>query len=282
MKFPPLGCPCDGRGFETVFTYTKPPKGEVRFLAEAEYARTVSRCAWCRHFVSVHRMNLDGLYSGHYVDATYGDDGIERAFQRIVTLPPPQSDNAARICRIGEFARTTFRDGRAGHSVLDVGSGLCVFLHGLKQEGWQCTALDPDPRAVAHARDRVGVTAVCGDFMAIDGLGHFDLITFNKVLEHVVDPVAMLARSRNFLKPDGVVYLEVPDADIAVLDGPGREEFFIDHHHIFSLSSLDLMIARAGFATIHCERITEPSTKYTLFSFLRPRIPTAAQVRGRA
>src|SRR5262249_32775159 len=133
-----------------------------------------------------------------------------------------------------------------------------------------CTALDPDPRAVAHARETVGVTAVCGDFMTVQGLERFDLVTFNKVLEHVKDPVAMLAQALAYVQPAGFVYVEVPDGEAAAVEGAGREEFFIDHWHVFSAVSLAQLAVRAGFTVHSLERLREPSSKYTLRAFLVP------------
>src|SRR5262249_22989253 len=159
------------------------------FPIETRYRRELLRCAACAHHVLRHEMNLGALYEGGYSDSTYRDDGIRKAFNRIVALDPSNSDNVGRAQRIVEFAARHFGEGRT-HSILDVGSGLCVFLHRMKAYGWQGTALDPDERAVAHARDVVGVSAIHGDFMAVQGLGQFEVITFNKVLEHVPDPVS--------------------------------------------------------------------------------------------
>ena len=107
------------------------------------------------------------------------------------------------------------------------------------------------------------------DFMKSDDLGRFGLITLNKVLEHVPRPVAMLARTRHYLEPGGVVYVELPDT--AAADdpaGPGREEFFIEHLFVFSPASLALLARRAGFDVQLLERIREPSGKYTVVAFL--------------
>jgi SAM-dependent methyltransferase len=143
-----------------------------------------------------------------------------------------------------------------------------VFLHRLKEAGWEGLALDNDPRLVQHAREVVGVKAVLGDFMELTDLGQFDLVTFNKVLEHVAEPVAMLAKSAANLRPGGFVYVEVPDGEAAARQGPEREEFFIEHHHIFSPASLTLLAERAGLGVKFLERLREPSTKYTLRAFL--------------
>jgi len=266
---PTLRCPCDRRFDERAFDYDAPPAGETRFdLRGQAYRRAYARCTLCGHWYSEHGLDLGALYGGAYVESTYGDR-MRQTFERILALPPAQSDNAGRVARILEFAATHFPSGKTTR-LLDVGSGLAVFPAKMKEAGWQCTALDPDPRAAAHAREVVGVAAVAGDFMSIDPgtLGRHDVVTFNKVLEHVEDPVAMLARSASLLADGGFVYVEVPDGEAAAAKGPGREEFFIEHHHVFSPTSLAMMAGRAGLSPIVLERLREPSTKFTLRTFL--------------
>ena len=41
---------------------------------------------------------------------------------------------------------------------------------------------------------------------------------------------------------------------------PDREEFFVEHHHVFSFASIAILANRAGFAPICVERVREPST----------------------
>jgi 2-polyprenyl-3-methyl-5-hydroxy-6-metoxy-1,4-benzoquinol methylase len=272
-----MDCPfCGSTRFSTVFVYEAPPRGEVRFefSGYSRYHREVLQCEGCGHFQSLHAMDTTGFYEQQYVSTTYGAEGLRRAFDRITALDPAKSDNVGRVRRILEFARgsLTVRHGEGRPpTVLDVGSGLCVFLHRMKEAGWCCTALDPDERAAMHAREVVGVEALCGDFLSANGLGHFDVITFNKVLEHVREPVAMLAKSASHLNKGGFVYVELPDGEMAVQDGPEREEFFIEHHHVFSLASVALLASRAGFVARLIERLREPSFKDTVRAFLVPK-----------
>ena len=139
----------------------------------------------------------------------------------------------------------------------------------MKKADWDCTALDPDPRVGKHLSEVAGVRTVIGDFFEIrpNTLGPFDVITFNKVLEHVEDPVAMLQKAAVFLSPGGMIYVEVPDV-AAAAEGPGREEFFIEHHHVFSPVSLVMAVERAGFFPMVVERLREPSSKFTLRLFM--------------
>lgn len=255
--------------------YNEPPAIEIRFKGSNDnYYREMWQCNSCLHYISTHTMDVSELYSGEYMNANYQDaDGIRRTFDRIVSLPPEKSDNIGRVQRIVEVAQAAFNlsvHGDRAPAILDVGSGLGVFPYGMKNAGWQCTALDPDSRAIAFARDVIGVDGVCGDFMEVETIGQFDVVSFNKVLEHVPDPVAMLRRSRMNVKEQGFVYVEVPDGEIAALEGKNREEFCIDHLHVFSFTSLSLLAVHAGFTPVLIERLHEPSTKYTLRAFLSP------------
>lgn len=269
-----LHCPCGSDNFHKFFTYNERPEGETPFpfSAASQYYREVWRCSTCHHFVSVHNMDLTGMYQNDYVSSTYADsEGILVAFKRIISLDPAKSDNVGRVKRILEFATAHLKAPTAENrapTVLDVGSGLGVFLHRMKAAGWDCTALDNDPRLCRHAHDNMGVKAACGDFMTLGNLEKFDAMTFNKVLEHVENPVVMLAKSKANLRRGGFIYVEVPDGEGASLEGPEREEFFVEHHHVFSMASLAMLATRAGFSVLVMERLQEPSTKYTLRAFL--------------
>jgi SAM-dependent methyltransferase len=252
-----------------VFAYDAPPAGEIGFRRRSgePYRREVWQFETSNHFVSRHAMTVATNYEGDYVEATYGDDkGLRAAFERVVNLPPHKSDNEGRIARIQAFAKARWPEGRTPR-LLDVGAGLGVFPYVVKRAGWHCTANDPDPRAAKHMREHVGVDVLQGDFMRIAPGAGFDIVTLNKVLEHVADPIAMLSRARELLAPGGFVYVELPDGEMAAREGAGREEFFIEHLHVFSFASIVMLGEKAGLVPLAVERLQEPSTKFTLRAF---------------
>lgn len=260
-------CPCGAEVYDEVFSYDRPPEGEVHFPSAASgYRRNVLRCRICGHFLSHHEMDLITLYEGEYVDATYGNE-MRRVFDRIVNMPPERSDNEGRARAVCRFAQQHFGGNHGLTRLLDVGSGLGVFPFRMAKEGWDCTGLDPDARAVRHLREIAGVRSLQADFNRDEIDEQYDVVTFNKVLEHVLDPVVMLARARQILSHGGFVYVELPDGEEALHGGPGREEFFIEHHHVFSMVSMAILMSRAGFRLIRAERLQEPSGKYTLRGF---------------
>ncbi len=265
----PLGCPCAGRHMSVAWTYTAPPEGETRFAAleGVAYRREVRRCDACDHFTSRPPLDPDDLYREGYVDATYGQGGIEASFRRIMELPPERSDNRQRVERVLRFMD---RRPDAERRALDIGSGLGVFPAALAGRGWRCRAVDPDPRAAAHADGLEGVEGVCADVMDLAPRADHALVSLNKVIEHVDDPVALMARGAGFLAPGGTMYVEVPDGPGAASDGPGREEFFVEHLHVFSAASLAMAARRAGLDTVEVHRLREPSGKHTIAAFLEP------------
>jgi ferredoxin len=272
---------CGSLDKEVLFDLRRRPEGETRFpsIEKQAYRRQIQRCRVCGHCESVCSMDVSGMYSGEYVNATYSDaDGVRRNFERIIGLPALKSDNAARVQRVCKFANEFFGDVNP-RRLLDIGSGLAVFPYAMKQCGWNCTALDPDPRAAEHARVTAGVESICADFMTGCLDGKYPVITLNKVLEHVPDPVAMAWRAIGLLDDPGFLYVEVPDSEAAASGGPEREEFFIEHLHIFSFASLALLASRAGYRVLRMERMQEPSSKFTLAAFLRPAPPDEIQQR---
>jgi SAM-dependent methyltransferase len=272
MTFEPtLQCPCEARHLRSAFVYNAPPPGETKFnLRGQEYRRAYERCTVCGHWFGRHALDLSALYSHEYVAATYGGpEGMRQRFQRVMSLPADRSDNRHRVKRILDF----FRMHAAGSvtatpRLMDIGAGLGVFPAAMTEAGWHVTALETDPRTVEHLREVAGVEAANANLFELTpaSFGTFDAITFNKVLEHVEAPVPLLAKAAEFLRPHGFVYLELPDV-AAAQDGPGREEFFIEHHHVFSPASLILLGERAGLRALCVERVREPSGKFTLRGF---------------
>ena len=156
-----------------------------------------------------------------------------------------------------------------GKNFLDIGSGLGVFPYSIKKIGWNCVSVDPDINSVQHLISDLKIKTLHGNYYKIKYAKKFDFVTLNKVLEHVNNPIKFLQKTNKNLDNSGIIYLEVPDAEKASKYGKNREEFFIDHLHVFSKVSLKLMCKKAGFEILHISRIKEPSGKYTLYGFLK-------------
>jgi 2-polyprenyl-3-methyl-5-hydroxy-6-metoxy-1,4-benzoquinol methylase len=248
-----------------VAVFNQPPAGETDFFF-ADYHRELWRCDTCGHFQNHHSFDLAQLYEGRYSQATYGEQ-LRANFKKIMALPPDRSDNRQRAIYIDEFWRSCATRAR---ELVDIGSGLAVFPAAMREKGWRCLAIDPDPAAARQARELAGAEAMAGDFFVLEPPRRFALVTFNKVLEHVPDMVAMLDRAKDWLAHDGLIYVELPDGEAALTDpaGAAREEFFVEHYCAFSACSYGLLAREAGLAVHRFDRIREPSGKYTLRGFM--------------
>jgi hypothetical protein len=268
---PTLHCHCRGRFLEPAFSYQAPPDGETPIdLHGRPYERHYMRCRVCGHWFGRHDLDLSCLYSGDYVDATYcGSEGMRKKFEQLMALPCDLSDNYARVKRVTEFAQHLGIEKSGAPRLLDVGAGLGIFPSAMQSQGWLVTAMETDTRTQVHLRTVVGVQTLDRTLEDLNqnAIEPFNIITFNKVLEHVEDPVSMLVVAKALLSRNGFIYIELPDV-AANIEGPNREEFFIEHHHVFSPTSVGLLAANAGLSPVRIERLREPSSKFTIISFM--------------
>jgi 2-polyprenyl-3-methyl-5-hydroxy-6-metoxy-1,4-benzoquinol methylase len=114
--------------------------------------------------------------------------------------------------RVPQYERDTalIKAHRRGGRLLDAGCGTGEFLDVAEKNGFSSLGVEPSAKAsaIAGARHRV----IRGEFQdAVLPERSFDVITLWSVLEHVLDPAAVLRRVRALLKEDGVVALRVPD-----------------------------------------------------------------------
>ncbi len=105
-------------------------------------------------------------------------------------------------------------------------------------------------------------------FAGFETAGYAFEAMLNNINGNAMGAIVQSLSLRGILAPGGHVYCEVPDAPAAAAEGPGREEFFIEHLHVFSPASLAMAAARAGLSPVRTERLHEPSGKWTIAAFL--------------
>ena len=103
---------------------------------------------------------------------------------------------------------------------LDVGCATGFFLNGIKMHSaWEVYGTDFGEDAVRVAREGLGLDVRLGELSDIGfDDAFFDYIHVNNVLEHVRDPVVLLRECRRIIKPDGKLFLSVPNGRNDSLD----------------------------------------------------------------
>jgi ubiquinone/menaquinone biosynthesis C-methylase UbiE len=104
------------------------------------------------------------------------------------------------------LGRTDFTD----LVVVDVGCSAGYIADSIAEQGGRTLGIDIDVPglAKAHARfgEQVGFLCANGEQLPFPD-GSVDVVVFNHIYEHVVDPVAVLRDITRVLKPNGAVYL---------------------------------------------------------------------------
>jgi len=259
-------CPiCGGALSEHEFTVTRDDKWGRYPSEHTSGPATYRECIGCGAMIFKGSWDYGDAYGGGFY---YGVDGdpkefLARRFHQILSLPREKSDNVQRVARIRKFVSD---EGISGE-VLDVGAGMGVFLHEFLDASWQGTAVETDPNACDHLEAVLpGVTVIKG---AMPSDVRYDLITLNRVLEHVPDPLDMLTAQRDLLGHKGCLYVEVPDVQSYFLDGANNEAFGYGHLIVYSPQALTLLSRKAGLEVVLLRRVVEPSAKFTLYAFLK-------------
>jgi len=248
------------------YTYKKPPPNEPNYLIK-NYFRVINKCKVCGHFWASHKINVEEFYKKNYSLISHGNN-IKKKFEKIVKLGN-KSDNFFRVKRVLNYFKNL---NSSKINLLDVGSGLSIFIYQLKKKvKWNIYGVEPDINFVNFSKNlKLNVTH-SNLKSKIFNKKKFNIITLNKVIEHVKNPVKFLEIVNKLLKNDGYIYVEVPDGTAASkqANGQNREEFFVDHLHIFSVRSLTKCLKLANFKILKIKKIREKSDKLTIYLFAK-------------
>ena len=140
--------------------------------------------------------------------------------------------------------------GRPGR-LLDVGCGIGTELEVARDRGWQAKGIEQS--ATLHKVARASGLDVTAVPLADAGFpaALFDCVTVNHALEHVPRVRPLLATVRRVLRPDGLLFVSVPNLD-AWPHRVGAHRlglaFDHDHHLFFTPSTLDRLLRTTGFS----------------------------------
>jgi 2-polyprenyl-3-methyl-5-hydroxy-6-metoxy-1,4-benzoquinol methylase len=166
--------------------------------------------------------------------------------------------------------------------MLDVGcsSGAfgAQFKHNLQAEVW---GVEYDPKVAELAKAKLD-KVLPGDIIEIvDDLpnAYFDCITFNDVLEHLVDPYKVLTLMKDKLTPNGIIVCSIPNIrwfyalKSILLDKQWKYEdggiFDRTHLRFFTQKSIIDMFNSLDFKILRMQGINELSSwKFDLFNIL--------------
>jgi len=154
----------------------------------------------------------------------------------------------------------------------EIGSGMGYFLDFARKQGYSVNGIEYAELGVRTAREKFGLDVRRGSFEELaPEPGKYDVIFMGDVLEHLIQPLEMLAKAHSMLKPSGVVALEVPSmfnsltgrvATIGMRLLRTKKKMPLPPYHVneFTPKTLRTIIERAGFReSVIIQRIKPPS-----------------------
>jgi 2-polyprenyl-3-methyl-5-hydroxy-6-metoxy-1,4-benzoquinol methylase len=163
-------------------------------------------------------------------------------------------------------------------AVLDVGCGSGLLGERLKRRGVRrVVGLELNPVAAERAKAILDEVLVC-DVEAVDvpfADASFDCLVYGDILEHLIDPWAVLRRHRRLLKPDGLAIISVPNiaywrvlADLARGRWRYQPSGTLDRTHLrfFTLEGIAELCRHAQLRMEHVHTTITPGRKSDLLN----------------
>jgi 2-polyprenyl-3-methyl-5-hydroxy-6-metoxy-1,4-benzoquinol methylase len=174
-------------------------------------------------------------------------------------------EDALRLSRQGEKLDILERLG-AGKEFLEIGACTGSFLNMARQRGFSVQGIEPDLANCSVAVEKHGLQVVCSMVEECDfPEGSFDVIFASHVFEHFLDPLGVTRRATKWLKPGGLLMIEVPDQFNVIhmkrkryegrIDPIARSFLSIHHTAFFSRKSLSKLSFCASCRPVHVRNV---------------------------
>lgn len=177
----------------------------------------------------------------------------------------PSLRQAARSGRLAVDRYRTLRTLLRPHdAIVDVGAGGGELVYVLQRLGFNVRGIEPDVRYAKNARETLGVPIETGFVQTVSfAPNSFTVMTMYHTLEHVEDPSGVLSKLRRWLKPGGLLIVEVPNVE-ATCHAPCHR-FHFAHLYSFNHQTLEAMGRKVGFVPLQTETSLDGGTLTCVF-----------------
>jgi len=105
---------------------------------------------------------------------------------------------------------------KPGDKALDIGAGLGKSMIALEKAGFDAYGVEPSEPFYKRAIEKMGIKPDKIKLASVEDAeypaNYFDFVSFSVVLEHLYDPSGAMEKAMNWLKPDGIMHIEVPSS----------------------------------------------------------------------
>lgn len=160
-------------------------------------------------------------------------------YYALATAPVPNRAEREKVALLRRFVD--------GGALVEVGPGAGGFAAQAARSGFDVRTIEMDERACRHLRETVGVQAVHSDepHRALQTMAPARAIVLWHVLEHLLEPMAMLRSAAANLDPGGVLVIAVPNPGALGLRVLGERWPHIDAPRHLALVPAATLVAQA-------------------------------------
>jgi len=214
----------------------------------------VRRCPGCSGFFvspAPSAAQLDAFYA-HY-DEQHRRDPAQTPAELLRSYRRTRPDEDFRLRELASLMPL------AGARVLDVGFGRARMLFDILRLGGVPHGVELDDRALEIAR-ALGIANVTkGTLADLPDEAAFDAILLCDLIEHPLDPLAILAQAARRLVPGGLLLIWTPNGSAAEREQePVTFRVDLEHMQYFTPESLGRAAMRIGCSIVHLETVGFP------------------------
>ncbi len=156
--------------------------------------------------------------------------------------------------------------------LLDLGCGVGELLQLLSDDVGYCLGIELNSRFIDFINNELNINGVYGNYCEMEFDTKFNIIVSLYTIDHMYNTMETLEKLYNDLKPEGLLYLELPNDEQALrtkLPEPSRtnfEQFMYHeaHYYSFTFETIGLILEQIGFHIID----SYSRHSYTLKNFL--------------
>ena len=138
--------------------------------------------------------------------------------------------------------------------ILDVGCSGGQFLNTFDPKKWERQGVEIDKDAAEFAKSEYDIPVSIGYFPEISFEEKFDLVVIRGVIEHFSDPISVLKKCAEVLKPNGFLFITATPVGNSFAFDVYREKWHLftplAHIHFFTVDLLSRVLKTFGMSLI--------------------------------
>lgn len=182
---------------------------------------------------------------GHLFNSSYTADLPEKLYGDVPLTGVPVDPSMQK--RIHDLLVWLGLDSLSGSTVLEIGAGSGQFARLMSAFAREVVLYEPCTKVDKTMLPEANIALITSVFPGrVGDERSYDFVFCRQVLEHIADPDDFLAAVAAVMKPDGKLYIEIPDRAYITRYG-AFPDLHLHHPHYYGRGGLTSLAARHGF-----------------------------------